>query len=102
MNPISAHQSAALNQGRIVVLESEICAASDATSTPNRAARAFRLAPQALRKSQTGLGAHHRRLCARMDKPKAITASAHKQARLVYFTLNRGQALVEAGQGKYE
>ena len=59
-------------------------------------------AAQALRKSQTALGAHHRRLCSRMDKPKAITASAHKLARLVYFMLTRGQAFVEAGQDEYE
>ena len=37
-----------------------------------------------------------------MDKPKAITASAHKLARLVYFMLTRGQAFVEAGQDEYE
>ena len=29
------------------------------------------------------LGAYHQRLCARMDKAKAVTASAHKLARLV-------------------
>ena len=45
--------------------------------------------------------AHHRRLCSRTDKPKAITASAHKLARLVYFMLTRGQAFVEAGQDEY-
>ena len=60
------------------------------------------MAAQALRKSQTALGAHHRRLCSRMDKPKAITASAHKLARLVCFMLTRGQAFVEAGQDEYE
>jgi len=37
-------------------------------------------AAQALRKNQTALEAHHPRLCSRMDKPKAITASAHKLA----------------------
>ncbi|MDP2680751.1 MAG: IS110 family transposase [Rhodoferax sp.] len=68
----------------------------------NRAAQALRMAAQALRKSQTALGAHHRRLCSRMDKPKAITASAHKLARLVYFMLTKGQAFVEAGQDEYE
>jgi transposase len=68
----------------------------------NRAAQALRLAAQALRKSQTALGAHHRRMCSRMDKPKAITASAHKLARLVYFMLTKGQAFVEAGQDEYE
>lgn len=68
----------------------------------NRAAQALRMAAQALRKSQTALGAHHRRLCSRMDKPKAITASAHKLARLVYFMITKGQAFVEAGQDDYE
>nr|WP_319563423.1 IS110 family transposase [uncultured Rhodoferax sp.] len=68
----------------------------------NRAAQALRMAAQALRKSQTALGAHHRRLCSRMDKPKAITASAHKLARLVYFMLTKGQAFVETGQDEYE
>lgn len=68
----------------------------------NRAAQALRMAAQALRKSQTALGAHHRRLCSRMDRPKAITASAHKLARLVYFMLTKGQAFVEAGQEAYE
>ena len=39
------------------------------------------------------LGAHHRSSYARMDKPKAIAASAHKLARLVYFMLTRGKPL---------
>ena len=56
------------------------------------------MAAQALCKSQSALGAYHRRLCARMDRPKAITATAHKLARLAYFMLTRGQAYVEAGQ----
>jgi transposase len=32
-----------------------------------------------------------------MDKPKAITASAHKLARPVYFMLTKSQAFLEAG-----
>jgi transposase len=78
------------------------CVPCGATATANRAAQALRMAAQALRKSQTALGAHHRRLCSRMDKPKAITVSAHKLARLVYFMLTKGQAFVEAGQDEYE
>ncbi len=38
----------------------------------NRATRALRLAAAALRSSQSALGAYHRRLRARMDKPKAL------------------------------
>ncbi len=44
----------------------------------NRAAMALRLAAAALRTSQSALGAHYRRLCARMDKVKAVTAAAHR------------------------
>ena len=68
----------------------------------NRAAQALRMAAQALRKSQSALGAYHRSLCARMDRPKAITATAHKLARLVYFMLTKGQAYADAGQQYYE
>ena len=62
------------------------------------------MAAQALRKSSSALGAYHRRLCARMDRPKAITATAtaHKLARLVYFMLTKGQAYTDAGQQYYE
>ena len=77
-----------------------LSAATKASS--NRAAQALRMAAQALRKSQSALGAYHRRLCARMDRPKAITATAHKLARLIYFMLTKGQAYVEAGQDAYE
>ncbi|MBM3387804.1 MAG: IS110 family transposase, partial [Betaproteobacteria bacterium] len=53
----------------------------------NRAAQALRLAAAALRSSQSALGAYYRRLCARMDKGKAVTAAAHKLARLIYAML---------------
>ena len=46
----------------------------------NRAAQALRLAAAALCNSQSALGAYFRRMCARMDKPKAVTAAAHKLA----------------------
>jgi transposase len=47
-------------------------------------------------------GAVHRRLCGRMDKPRANTATAHKLARMVYFMLTRGEAFVDQGQQRYE
>lgn len=37
-----------------------------------------------------------------MDKPKAITAAAHKLARIIYVTLTQGQASIDAGQDDYE
>jgi transposase len=68
----------------------------------NRAAQALRLAAGNLRQSQSSLGAYFRRLCAKMDKPKAITAAAHKLARLVYMMLTKGQGYTDAGQQYYE
>ena len=33
-----------------------------------------------------------------MDKPKAVTAAAHKLARLIYTMLTRGQEYTDQGQ----
>ena len=55
--------------------------------TKNRAALALRLAAQALHKSQTFLGDYFRRMKARLGPAKAITAVAHKLARIVYHLL---------------
>ncbi|MGP1684050.1 MAG: IS110 family transposase [Giesbergeria sp.] len=68
----------------------------------NRARQALKLAAQALSHSDSALGAFYRRLCGRMDKPRANTAVAHKLARMVYFMLTRGQAYVDEGQQRYE
>jgi hypothetical protein len=51
-----------------------------------------------LSRNDSALGAFYRRLCARMDKPRANTAVAHKLARMVYFMLTRGEAFVDQGQ----
>jgi transposase len=59
--------------------------------TKNRAALALRLAAQALHKSQTFLGDYFRRMKARLGPPKAITAVAHKLARIVYHMITRQQ-----------
>ena len=60
------------------------------------------MAAQALRKSSSALGAYHRKLCARMDRPKTTTATAHKRARLVCLMPTKGQAYTstdaDAGQ----
>jgi transposase len=70
--------------------------------TANRAAQALRMAAAALRQSQSALGAYYRRLCSRMDKPRAITATAHKLARLIYTMLTKGSEYVDQGQAYYE
>jgi transposase len=68
----------------------------------NRVAVALRMAAYALLRSKSALGAYIRRLRARLGAPKAITATAHKLARLVYSLLKHGTAYVDAGQDTYE
>lgn len=68
----------------------------------NRAATALRLAANALHSSKSALGAQFRRLKARLGAPKAITAMAHKLARLIYALLKHGTAYVAQGMAEYE
>jgi transposase len=68
----------------------------------NQAAQALRLAAAGLRTSQSALGAYYRRMCSRMDKPKAVAAAAHKLARLIYTMLTKGEEYVDRGQAYYE
>ena len=68
----------------------------------NRAAEALRMAAAALRTSKSALGAYFRRLCSRMDRAKAITAAAHKLARLIYTMLTKGEEYTDQGQAYYE
>jgi transposase len=70
--------------------------------TANRLAQALRMAATSLRNSKSALGAYYRRLCSRLDKAKAITATAHKLARLIYTLLTRGAEYVDRGQDYYE
>jgi transposase len=53
----------------------------------NRVANVLRLAAQSLQRSDSALGAYYRRMRARLGAPKAITATAHKLARILYHLL---------------
>jgi len=68
----------------------------------NRVRRALELAAFALHKSKSALGALLRRLKAKIGAPKAITAVAHKLARLIYFLITKGVEYVEIGEKAYE
>lgn len=68
----------------------------------NRAANAFRMAAHALKNSRSALGAFYRRLRSRLGTPKAITATAHKLARIFYFLWTSGQSYVDPGVDYYE
>jgi transposase len=59
--------------------------------TKNRAALALRMATQGLHRSNTFLGDYFRRMKARMGAPKAMTATAHKLAKIVYHMVTTQQ-----------
>jgi transposase len=61
----------------------------------NRAATALRMAAQALHHSQSYLGHFYRRMRAKLGAPKAITATAHKLARIIYHMVTTRQAYDE-------
>lgn len=70
--------------------------------TTNRAYRALRLAALSLHHSHSALGAYFRRMRARLGAPKAITATAHKLARLIYRMLKEKIEYVDLGVDYYE
>ena len=68
----------------------------------NRAATALRMAAITLMRSRTYLGAQYRRLRTKLGAPKAITAMAHRLARLVYRMLKYGHSYLDKGAEYYE
>ncbi len=68
----------------------------------NRAAPVFRMSANTLYRSNSALGAFFRRQKARLGAPKAITATAHKLARLFYTMLKYGMDYNDAGANYYE
>ena len=75
---------------------------SKTKASGNRAAAALRLAANALHRSDSALGAFLRRKKAHLGAPKAITATAHKLARIIYSMLRYGQGYMDAGAEYYE
>jgi transposase len=70
--------------------------------TANRLAQALRMSAVAAGRSHSALGAYYRRLSARLGKAKAVRATAHKLARLIYTLMTQGEAYVDQGQDYYE
>jgi len=68
----------------------------------NRAANAFRLAAFSLTHSRSALGAFYRRLRSRLGAPKAMTATAHKLARIFYRLWTTGESYSDPGVDYYE
>ena len=68
----------------------------------NRAAAAFRMAAQSLTHSSSALGGYYRRMCTRIGAPEAITATAHKLARIFYHLWKNGGTYRDLGPLYYE
>lgn len=75
---------------------------SQTRTVVNRAANAFRMAAQTLCRSHSALGAFYRRMQARLGAPKAITAAAHKLARIFYRLWTSGDIYSDPGIDAYE
>ena len=57
----------------------------------NRAGQILRIAAQSAGRGKSGLGAFFRRMQARLGPEQAITATAHKLARIIYYMLTHHQ-----------
>jgi len=68
----------------------------------SRVAALLRLAAVAVGRTETALGAFHRRLSARVGKAKAVTATARKIAVLFYNALRHGLSYTDPGASYYE
>lgn len=68
----------------------------------NRAANAFRMAAFSLTQNRSALGAFYRRLRSRLGAPKAITATAHKIARMFYRLWTTAGQYTDPGMDYYE
>lgn len=68
----------------------------------NRVSDALRMAAMTLERSQSALGGFYRRMKARLGAAEAVTATAHKLARLIYRLIKHGEAYVRQGLESYE
>ena len=60
------------------------------------------MAAQSLHRSHSCLGQYYRRMRAKLGAPKAITAVAHKLARIIYHLLTTGKAYQETACAEHE
>ena len=68
----------------------------------NRATDALRMAATTLERSPSALGGFYRRMKARLGAAEAVTATAHKLARIIYRLIKHGEAYVRQGIEAYE
>jgi transposase len=75
---------------------------SKTRKTHNRAAQAFRLAARSLIQSDSALGAFYRRLKGRIGPQQALTATAHKIARIYYAICKHRQPFEHVAAETYQ
>lgn len=68
----------------------------------NKAAQVLRLAALATLRSDSALGAFARKMRGRLGAPKAITATAHKIAKILYHMLRDRTEFRDVGQAEFE
>ena len=68
----------------------------------NRVSDALRIAATSLERSQTAMGAFYRRMKAKLGAAEAVTATAHKLARIVYRLIKHGENYVRQGMDEQE
>jgi transposase len=74
---------------------------SETRKMANRVAGVFRMAARAVSRSKSALGAFYRRMKARLGAPKAMTATAHKIAVILYHLVRERTAYREVGEAEY-
>jgi transposase len=75
---------------------------SKTKKSQNRAAAALRMAATSLAHSKSALGGYYRSMQAKLGKPEAVTATAHKLARIIYAMLKNQTEYRDPGTGYYE
>lgn len=83
-----------ISGGKVLGSKTKACA--------NRAANILRMAAYGINHAKSALGAYYRRMRAKLGAPKAITATAHKIARIVYSMLRTKTPFADIGQDAYE
>lgn len=83
-----------ISGGKVLSAKTKKCA--------SRAAHSLRLAAYSLHNSKTAIGAFFRRKKGQLGPAKAITATAHKLARIIYNMLKNGTKYKDVGQDYYE
>ncbi len=75
---------------------------STTRTSANKAAQALRIAAFSLHRANNALGGYFRKLRARLGAPKALTALAHKIARILYTMIKSKQNYQELGLEAFE